>query len=402
MSSCSGLRLHGWSVVIAAFFAMFIECILYIYGIFLKPLIDEFGWLRGSVSSIHAVMMATYTVTVIPVGRLYDRYGPGKLMSVSCILIGLGLMLSSTVSSIWQLYFTFSVMLGLGFSPIYLSSMSTVIRRLTSRSGLAVGIATSGIGVGQLVMAPLLTYIIDIYGWRAAFTVSGIFSMLIIAFATIIISNTYRILINMSSSTEPYRGETLGGALKTWIFKVVYFSYVLACFALFIVLVHMVPYSIDIGIDPLTASYWLGLVGVSSVPGRVVMGFVSDKIGKAKTFALCCLIEGLLIPLLLTGRYVLLPVFAVFFGFFYGGWMAMYAPLIGELFGLKHIGSILGTIATAFGIGGMLGPTFAGYIFDVFGSYVMVFIMCMVMFIMVALLIMELSRKLGSSYWRTP
>ena len=394
MSSRSSFCLHEWSVVIAAFFVMFIECILYIYGVFLKPLIEEFGWLRGSVSSIHAVMMATYTVTVIPIGRIYDKYGPGKLMSVSCILIGLGLILSSIVSSIWQLYFTFSVMLGFGFSPIYLSSMSTVMRRLTSRSGLAVGIATSGIGIGQLVMAPFLTYTIGIYGWRAAFIVSGIFSMLIIAFATIIISNTYRSLMNTSSNSELYRGETLSGALRTWIFKVVYFSYVMACFALFIVLVHMVPYSIDIGVDPLTASYWLGLVGVSSVPGRVIMGFVSDRIGKAKTFALCCLIEGLLIPLLLTGRYVLLPVFALFFGFFYGGWMAMYAPLISELFGLKHIGSILGTIATAFGIGGTLGPTFAGYIFDVFGSYIMVFTICMVMFIIVALLIMGLSRKL--------
>ena len=394
MSSRSSFCLHGWSVVIAAFFVMFIECILYIYGVFLKPLIEEFGWLRGSVSSIHAVMMATYTITVIPIGRIYDKYGPGKLMSVSCILIGLGLMLSSIVSSIWQLYFTFSVMLGLGFSPIYLSSMSTVMRRLTSRSGLAVGIATSGIGVGQLVMAPFLTYTIGIYGWRAAFIVSGIFSMLIIAFAAIIISNTYRSLMNTSSNAELYRGETLSGALRTWIFKVVYFSYVMACFALFIVLVHMVPYSIDIGVDPLTASYWLGLVGVSSVPGRVVMGFVSDRIGKAKTFALCCLIEGLLIPLLLAGRYVLLPVFALFFGFFYGGLMAMYAPLISELFGLKHIGSILGTIATAFGIGGTLGPTFAGYIFDVFGSYIMVFTICMVMFIIVALLIMGLARRL--------
>jgi len=394
MNSRSSLCLHGWSVVIAAFFVMFIECILYIYGVFLKPLIEEFGWLRGSVSSIHAVMMATYTVTVIPIGRLYDKHGPGKLMAVSCILVGLGLMLSSIVSSIWQLYFTFSVMLGLGFSPIYLSSMSTVIRRLTSKSGLAVGIATSGIGVGQLVMAPFLTYIIGIYGWRAAFIVSSIFSMLIIAFATIIINNTYRSLMNTSNSVKLYRGETLGEALRTWIFKVVYFSYVMACFALFIVLVHMVPYIIDIGVDPLTASYWLGLVGVSSVPGRVVMGFVSDRIGKANTFALCCLIEGLLIPFLLTGRYVLLPIFAVFFGFFYGGWMAMYAPLISELFGLKHIGSILGTIATAFGIGGTLGPTFAGYIFDVFGSYIMVFTICMVMFIIVALLIMGLARRL--------
>lgn len=391
--------LYGWLVVVAAFLVMFIECILYIYGVFLKPLIEEFGWLRGSASSIHAVMMATYTVTVIPMGKLYDRYGPDKLMIASCILVGLGLMLSSTVSSIWQLYFTFSIMLGLGFSPIYLSSMSTVLRRITSRSGLAVGVATSGIGVGQLIMAPVLTYIIGIYGWRNAFIVSGIFSMFIIALSTIIISNTYKNLrINTYSNDELYKGETLGKALRTWTFKMVYFSYILACLALFMVLVHMVPYSIDIGIDPLTASYWLGLIGVSSVPGRIVMGFISDRIGKANTFALCCLLESLLIPLLLTGKHLLLSIFAVFFGFFYGGWMAMYAPLISELFGLKHIGSILGTIATAFGIGGTLGPTFAGYLFDVLGSYTMAFIICMIMFIMVALLIMGLRSSLKLKY----
>lgn len=391
----SGRSIYGWLVVIAAFLVMFIECILYIYGVFLKPLTEEFGWLRGSVSSIHAVMMATYTVTVIPMGRLYDKYGPGKLMIASCILVGLGLVLSSTISSIWQLYLTFSVMLGLGFSPIYLSSMSTILRRLTSRSGLAVGIATSGIGVGQLVMAPLLTYIIGIYGWRAAFIVSGVFSMLIIALSTVIISNTYRSLrINTYVDCELYRGETLSRALKTWVFKVIYFNYILACFALFIVLVHMVPYSIDKGIDPLTASYWLGLVGISSVPGRIIMGFISDRIGKANTFALCCLFEGLLIPLLLTGKHALLFIFAVSFGFFYGGWMAMYAPLISELFGLKHIGSILGTTATAFGIGGTVGPTFAGYVFDILGSYTIVFIICMIMFITVALLVIGVKKRL--------
>ncbi len=390
---------YGWLVVVAAFLVMFIECVLYIYGIFLKPLIEEFGWLRGSVSSIHAVMMATYTITVIPMGRLYDKYGPDKLMVASCILVGSGLMLSSAVSSIWQLYFTFSVMLGLGFSPIYLSSMSTILRRFTSRSGLAIGVATSGIGVGQLIMAPSLTHIIGIYGWRFAFIVSGVFSMFIIALSTIIISSTYRGLrINTYNDDKLCRGETLNGALKTWIFKIVYLNYILACLALFIVLVHMVPYSIDIGVDPLTASYWLGLVGVSSVPGRIIMGFVSDKIGKANTFALCCLFEGFLILLLLTGKHILLSIFAVFFGFFYGGWMAMYAPLISELFGLKHIGSILGTIATTFGIGGALGPTFAGYVFDIFGSYTIVFIICMVMFILVSLLIIGLRKHLKFKY----
>lgn len=97
---------YGWIIVAAGFLVLFAESIIYLYGVLIKPLILEFGWSRAAASSAYALTMATYVFVLIPMGWLYDGYGPRVLMGIGAILTGLGLALSSVASSIWHLYAT--------------------------------------------------------------------------------------------------------------------------------------------------------------------------------------------------------------------------------------------------------------------------------------------------------
>ncbi|MEM2212898.1 MAG: MFS transporter [Candidatus Nezhaarchaeales archaeon] len=388
---------YGWIIVAAGFLVLFAECILYLYGVFLKPLISEFGWSRTVASSVHALTMVTYSVMIIPVGSLYDRYGPRALMGIGGVLTGLGLMLSGMTSSIWHLYVSFGLLVGVGMSPLYVSVMSTLMKWFVQKRGLATGIATSGIGVGQWVMAPLSTYLIGAYGWRTSFIVVGAATMAMLLTAASIVKRSpeelklpsYEVGLKSTRYALTVNGKALSlkEAVKTKVFWALYLSFMLASLALFIVMVHMVPYATDIGIDPSSASFALGLIGIAGITGKVVMGATSDRISRPLTLISCYLGEALTIPILLFSNNPLtLYLFAALFGFFYGGWIAMYTPITSDFFGLTHLGSILGAMATTFGLGGAIGPTFAGYTFDLTGSYAAAFTACAIIFVATAML----------------
>jgi len=385
---------YGWIIVTAGFLALFVESILYLYGVFITPLLMDFGWSHTIVSSIYATAMAIYTLAVIPMGWLNDRYGPRTLLGIGALLTGLGLLLSSAASTLWHLYCTFGVVVGIGLSPIYVSIMPTLIKWFTKRRGLAVGIASSGIGFGQFIMAPVLTYIINSYHWRLAFTITGLISAALLLIAALMVEENPE---KLKLSSQAGGGDnlasfslktpiTLSGAVKTCAFWMIYFCFTFACFALFMVLVHIMPYAVDSGIPSLQASIALGLIGIIGTIGKVVAGIIADKIGISFTLIFCCMGDAMVIPiLLLAGNVQAIFLFTALFGLFYGGWMIMYAPVLAEFFGTTHLGSILGVVATTFGMGGAIGPVIAGYIIDLTGNYLSAFLLGALMFVAAAI-----------------
>jgi OFA family oxalate/formate antiporter-like MFS transporter len=136
------------------------------------------------------------------------------------------------------------------------------------------------------------------------------------------------------------------------------------------VLVHIVFYSQIQGTSPLIAATVLSFITGSSIAGRIIMGIVSDRIGRKTTLIICVFLEGTMIMWLIwASNSWMLFVFAAFFGFGYGGHGTQFPALTGEIFGLAHMGAILGAVVFFWGMGSALGATMAGYIFDITGSY---------------------------------
>jgi MFS family permease len=156
----------------------------YSFGVFLKPVLNEFGWTRAAISGAYSLNMLLAGGLGIVFGRLSDRFGPRIVLTVCGLMIGLGYLLMSQVSSIWQIYLFFGVLVSVGEGSTFVPLMSTVARWFVKGRGLASGIAVSGVAAGIVVMPLLANQLISNYSWQTSYIVLGfiaIFSICVIA-----------------------------------------------------------------------------------------------------------------------------------------------------------------------------------------------------------------------------
>jgi MFS family permease len=167
-----------------------------------------------------------------------------------------------------------------------------------------------------------------------------------------------------------YPGYTLREAVATYAFWSVYASVTLGFASYALLLVHLVPYATDQGIDPAGAVGAVALIGMGALLGRMALGTVSDRIGRRWTLRLAYVVNALAIGGLMVGLNLqLLYIIAFTVGFFGIGGSVVLGPLFGEMFGQLHLGKILGAFMTCGALAGFVGPFMAGYLFDLTGNY---------------------------------
>jgi MFS family permease len=377
---------YGWIIVAASFLVLMNYGIFYTYGVFFKPLIAEFGWSRAETSLAFSFYLVTYSTAGILMGWLSDRYGPRLPVFLAALFIGGGFAALSRVSSLWMLYLFFGLVAALGHGASWLVPVSTVVRWFEQRRGMAVGIVTAGMGVGTLIFPPLANWLIASLGWRETFLVVGVVAFGYNALAALLLRRGPASLglaaygaaaapVPAAEDPAPYPGYTLKQVVGTYSFWSIYASVTLGFASYALILVHLVPYATDQGMDPGRAAGAVALLGVGALLGRTVLGTVSDRIGRRWTLRLAYVVNALAIAGLMAGLEVrLLYTIAFTVGFFGIGGSVVLGPLFGELFGQLHLGKVLGVFMTCGAVAGFMGPFLAGYLFDLTGSYSAAFI----------------------------
>ncbi|MDO9065646.1 MAG: MFS transporter, partial [Chloroflexota bacterium] len=170
---------YGWFVVFLAFLALNTYGVFYSYSAFITPLEAELQTNRAGISGAYTTFLAVYSLFAIPMGWLADRYGPRRMLWLAALLIGGGFVLSSTITSLWQLYLLFGVMAGIGHGAIFVVPTSTVSRWFAQRRGLALGMAVCGVGTGLLVLPPIAARLIEAYSWQTTFIFLGVVAFII-------------------------------------------------------------------------------------------------------------------------------------------------------------------------------------------------------------------------------
>ena len=287
---------YGWFVVAAcSAVTLTLGEALWAFGVFFKPLESDFGWSRSLVSSGYTAFLIGYAISAITTGRLADRYSPRPLLLISAGLAGLGIALCSQINSITQLRL-FLFIAGLGAGATWSVPTATVQRWFygRQRAGLALGTVIAGVGVGALIFAPLINYLILGYGWRIAFLDVGILFFVIISLASLLIKRSPKEERTVSAGeagmpeSVTNHGWTIGKAVFTPAFVGITFNNCVGIFAIQAMIVHLVPHAVDVGISATASAVALGLMGGFSAPGRVLSGFLADRIGWAKMMASCC------------------------------------------------------------------------------------------------------------------
>ncbi|MFC1993096.1 MFS transporter [Chloroflexota bacterium] len=360
--------------------------VYFVFGVFFKPVLTEFGWTRTITSGAASLSTIIYGLLGIVMGGLTDRFGPRMVITFCGCLLGLGYLLMSQTSTIWQLYLFYGVIIGMGMSGGFTPLMATVSRWFDERRGMMTGIVQAGLGAGTLIGAPVANLLISTYDWRKAYIILGSTVLVVVVLAAQFLrrdpSRVGQVPYVRNRQEDP--GLTLHTdvfplkeAIRTRQFLLVFAMLLCFGFCLFAILVHIAPHATELGISATTAANILATLGGLSIVGRIVLGSAGDRIGHRQIFIMgFILMSAALFWLVPATEAWMLYLFAAVFGLAYGGCAASMPPLISRLFGLSAHGSILGVADLGFMIGGTISPLLAGYIFDITGSYQLAFLLC--------------------------
>jgi len=378
---------YGYIVVVAALFIMMVIYGVYnTFGIFFKPVLTEFGWTRTMTSGAFSLSWIVHGLLAIVMGGFTDRFGPRIVMTLCGFLLGLGYLLMSQISAVWQLYLVYGVIIGTGLSGAFVTLTSTVARWFIKRRSMMTGIVLTGVGIGTLIAPPVANWLISSYDWRISYIILGSIVLVFVVLAAQPLrrdpTRVGQVPYGENKQEEAeLKGDTKAFSLKEAVstrqFWLVFSMFLCLGYCIFTILVHIVPHATDLGISAASAANILATVGGLSIIGRVVLGNVADRIGNRQALIIgFILMAAALFWLVPATEAWLLYLFAVAFGFAYGGCATSESPLVAGLFGLSSHGLILGITSLGFSIGAGAGPLVAGYIFDVSQSYQMAFLVC--------------------------
>ncbi|MFC1863930.1 MFS transporter, partial [Thermodesulfobacteriota bacterium] len=336
-----------------------------------------------------------------PVGRLNDKIGPRALSVVISILFGFGYLLMSKLQTPWQLYLIYGLLVAVGFGAYDVITLSTLSRWFVRRRGMMSGIVKVGTGSGQVLLPLFAATLIFAYGWRDTYVIMSVVVIIfLVAPALLMRHNPHK--MGLLPDNDPYEPSAPGSGSKdqrmplkeivmTKHFWVINLAEFCSFFCLLTVVVHIVPHAIDQGLAPGTAAGVISTIGGISILGRIVLGIANDRIGGRRSMRICfILLFCSFIWLQIAGSAWMLFFFAVVYGFAHGGLFTVVSPTVAELFGTGSHGVLFGIVLFSGNIGGAISPILAGRIFDVTGSYRIIFLVLIVVaafgFILVTLL----------------
>jgi MFS family permease len=337
--------------------------ITYSFGTAFSAMSEEFDAGKGATALLFGLVIFFLFVLSLPAGRLTDRFGPRPLMAVGTVSMGVGLLLTSVIHSLWLGYATYGLGVGVAVACSYVPMVAQVSAWFDRYRAAALGLASAGIGLGTLVGPPATARMIEAYGWRPTFRILAVAGAGALALATAMASRAP----GSAGAVVPSLRETFARPA----FRRFYLSGLLMGLSLFVPFVFLVPYAKDHGIEASTAATLVSLLGLGSLSGRLVLSAVAGRLGLNRLYRLCYFVMGSCFSIWLVAgsSFVLLAVFALVLGLSYGGYVALSPAICAHLFGLAGLAGVLGALYTSSGIGGLVGPPLAGWLIDVTGSY---------------------------------
>ena len=367
---------HGYGILAACFLIMtLVAGAQASFGVFFKPMLNDFGWTRASTSlpfSLNLILSGLFSIIA---GRISDRLGPKLVVTIGGIVMGIGYLLMSRIVNLWGLYLSFGILVALGSGAFYAPLVSLLTKSFPQRRGLMVGIGVSGIGFGIGVVPAIASQLMISTDWRTSLLIVGGASMiLIVALAQLLKARPEPELSDKNIKKEtnltlPSIGISFAEALKTQQFWMIFITWLLYGFFYQVGAVHIVPYATDRGMSALAAATLLTIIGLVGIAGRTFLGFTGDRFSNKTTLAVSFMLMAVaFLTISASNTIPMLYVYTVIYGFFSGVGILL-ASINVEYFGLQSLGAITGAILFGNNIGGALGPTLAGYIFDATDSY---------------------------------
>ncbi len=399
---------YGWVVIAIAFVTLGIGVnSRTAFSLLFPPILDEFGWSRGSLAATFSIGFVVSALITPLIGMMMDRVGPRVVLPTGAVLVSAGLMAATHGTEPWHFYLTLGVLVvGGSIFMSYIGHTLFLPNWFNRQRGLALGLAFAGVGIGSVTILPWMQQSIDTAGWRQSCWILA-FIILAVVVPLNVLFQRHRpeemdLLPDGAEAPSATAGDngaavvdraiidhawcetewTLPLAIRTARFWWMMASFICALYVWYAVQVHQTRYLIDVGISAEAAALALGLVGLAGVVGQILIGHLSDRMGREWAFTLALLgflfTYGCLYVLRQWPQDWLMYLMVALQGFLGYGTSTVFAATPADLFAGKQYGLIFGTMATAASTGAALGPWLTGLSFDIQGNYDRAFVLAMV------------------------
>ena len=381
------------------------------FSIFLLPFVGEFGSSRSATAAAFSIHMTFYALGGWVLGILMDRVGPRRIIAWSTAGWALILVLCSQLHSVWQLYLVYGVLGGVATGGLsYVANNAILARWFVRYRGLASGIAQAGVPLGAAVYGPLAQLGVTGLGWRTTHVVFGlVVAASALPLVLLVLRDDPKELgllpdgvsgpVNAAGgagSRSPRAQDFTGPGLPRGYWPI-FIANMLRGLTMYAILVHQVAYMVDVGFPRLTAASYFSASYFLAVPGGLVAGAISDRIGRTRTYAGIAALYAIgYISLLLVhspSHLLLLVVSVMTVGVANGGASPVLAAFLTDRLQGPRLGFLLGLQNIGFGVGATLGPYLAGLAFDWLGNYTLAFILMALSMVVSSLIISGTARR---------
>uniref|UniRef100_A0A6P7FN41 Monocarboxylate transporter 13-like n=1 Tax=Diabrotica virgifera virgifera TaxID=50390 RepID=A0A6P7FN41_DIAVI len=368
----------GWLVVLASFVInMLSDGVGFTFGLLYKEFLIEFGASKSATSWIGSLFMSLPLIAG-PIGSaLVDKYGCMSMTIIGGIICTIGLALSSYARTIGVMYLTFGVIGGLGLTLCFVTAVVSIAFWFEKKRTIALGLAASGTGFGTAVYSPLATWLLFEYGWRGTLLITaGFFANMCVCGALmrdpdwiieeeIVFQNWYDEFLDILKDLTNFS-----------LFLDLHF-FILSLSTVIVDMWYVVPYyylaehMTRHGYSDNEAAFVISVIGITNTIGMVLLGAVGNRLNIAKSYAICLVLCGVSIGcmILVTSSYILLLVSGGCFGLFFASSMCLTPSLLAELVSLDDFTMAYGLLLLSQGVGTLIGPPLAGWLFDFTGSW---------------------------------
>ncbi len=382
---------YGWLIVAVSLLnLMTLYGVWYSYSVFMVILSREFGWSRTVASSIFTLFTLVIAITSPFIGFCVDRFGSKRVLSLGAVVLASGLFLCSRAQSTASFYVSFGLIAGLGGGAIGLVGNSHAVANwFTTKRGLASGIATSGIGLGMLVIVPMVQACVQHYGWRQGFLILGLLVLILLVPMNLVFQKTRPERLETGEREDSCHIASHVGGQSTWrcttaVYKTrsfwrMFFVFFTGGLVVQAVLIHQVAIANDGGFQRTVVATMIVLLGVCGILGRLIWGTLSDLIGRQRAYLLASIVLAAGVCLILIARelqnHFVLYGYAFFFGIGYAAIAPLNWSVAADIYAGSRFGSIYGLLFLGTGLGAAAGPLLSGLVFDLFSSYVVAFVL---------------------------
>ena len=351
-----------WLVVLGAILIQINLGAVYAWSLFNQPLVDKFGWGREEIVVTFSITIAMLALFTVVAGKIQDQIGPRWVATFGGVLLGLGLILASQATTITQLYLFYGVIGGAGLGFTYVCPLAACVKWFPEKRGFISGVAVAGFGLGGLVYKPIILFFIENFGVSNAFLYLGVMYLFFVVVGAQLLStppttvekrNENNDVIVLKDDFSPKE------MLSTYQFYLLWFMYFFGTMSGLMVISFVVDIGVEVvRLDFAKAGNAVMVIALFNAAGRIVLGKISDNIGRMNTLMLMYAFTAamLLFMSFSSMTYLSFLVAVSVIGFCFGGFLSLFPSVTADFYGTRNLGTNYGFMYLAYGLSAFVGP----------------------------------------------